>query len=273
MDLQPSQAPDSKRPSNLVQTIERVDQLLGILGEAHRGLRLGELAEAVRLPKGTVHRLLSSLVYFNYVQQDPASRRYGLGFRLVTLGNSLLGHIDVRSLAQPSLLELARRTKETVHLVVLDSDQALYIDKILLSSEGLHMSSRLGYRAPLHCTAVGKVILAHLSDGEVDRIIADKGLPRRTAHTLVDGGTLKAHLHRVKDEGYAQDNEEDSEGVRCVAAPVFDMYGEVIAAISVSAPAVRVTPQVAKEHLKSLVMETAGKISHQLGYKPFDRMR
>lgn len=267
MKTQPTQAQGILKPTNLVQTIERVDQMLGILGQAPRGLSLGELATAVALPKGTTHRLLSSLAYFDYVQQDPISRRYRLGFKLVTLGNRLLEQIDLRNLARPHLLELAQRTKETAHLVILDRGQALYIDKIQLSSVGLHMSSRVGYRAPLHCTAVGKVLLAHRPHAETDRIISEQGLPRRTAQTITTGETFKAHLAEVKAAGFALDNEEHNQGVRCVAAPIFDMYGEVIAATSASAPAVRVTLEVAEDIVKPLVMETAAKISRQLGYK------
>jgi IclR family acetate operon transcriptional repressor len=251
-----------------VQTIERVDQLLGILGRATQALSLGELAEAVGLPKGTTHRLLSSLVYFNYVQQEPVSRGYRLGFKLVTLGNYLLDQIDLRKVAQPHLLELAQRTEETANLAVLDRDEALYIDKIQLSSSGLHMTSRIGYRAPLHCSAMGKVLLAHQPDAEIDRIIARRGLPRRTAKTITDGAALKTHLHTVRAEGYAMDDEEHSNGVRCVAAPIRDTRGEIVAAISVSAPAVRVTRAVARQSMRPLVMTTADRIASQLGYEP-----
>jgi DNA-binding IclR family transcriptional regulator len=265
-NLDPHQSADAKRPRNLVQTIERVDQLMRILSQSSQGLRLGALAEAVGLPKGTTHRLLSSLVYFNYVQQDPVSRSYRLGFRLVTLGNCLLDQLDLRKMAQPHLFELAQRTQETAHLVVMDRNEALYIDKIQLSTEGLHMSSRLGYRAPLHCTAVGKVLLAHQPETEIDGVIALKGLPRFTANTLTDSETFKAHLRKVKADGYAVDNEEHGPGVRCVAAPVRDMAGSIIAAISVSAPSVRVTLAAAQERVSPLVVETAFRISQQLGY-------
>lgn len=256
----------SKRPANLVQTIERVDELLEILSRAPQGLSLGELAEKVRLPKGTTHRLVSSLTYFDYVQQDPSNRKYKLSFKLVTLGNRLLDQIDLRTESRPFLFELARSTHETAHLVVLDNDEALYIDKIQLSSEGLRMASRTGNRVPLHCTAVGKNLLAHLPPEEIERIIAQRGLPRRTAHTITDPEQLCSHLQRVKREGYALDNEEDTEGVRCVAAPVYSMNGNIVAAISVSAPAVRVTIDIARNSIKTMVMDTAKKISNQLGY-------
>ena len=256
----------SKRPANLVQTIERVDNLLDRLSKAPRGLRLSKLAEQVGLPKGTTHRLVSSLAYFNYIKQDPSSGRYKLGFKLVKLGDMLLDQIDLRSESQPFLFELAQRSQEAAHLVVLDNDEALYIDKIQLSGQGLHMASPTGYRVPLYCTATGKAILAHLPPVEIERIIAERGLPRRTVHTITDAEQLKSQLQRIKHQGYAVDNEEHTEGVRCVAAPIHNMNGNLVAAASISAPAVRVTLANAQQSMKALVMDTAKKISNQLGY-------
>jgi DNA-binding IclR family transcriptional regulator len=257
---------NTKRPANLVQTIERVDQLLTILSKSPQGMRLGEMAAKVGLPKGTTHRLVSSLAYFDYIQQDLNSREYKLGFKLVTLGEQVLDQIDLRSVAHPHLFELSQQAEEIAHLVVMDNDEALYVDKIQPIREGLHMSSRIGNRAPLHCTSVGKVLLAHQPRAEIDRIIQTKGLPRRTAHTLIDGAQLKSHLEKVKKNGYALDDEEHSQGVRCVAAPIHNKKGEVLAAISISAPAVRVTLDLAQGRIKKLVTSTAKKISNQLGY-------
>jgi DNA-binding IclR family transcriptional regulator len=256
----------TKRPANLVQTIERVDNLLDRLSKAPQGLSLGKLAEQAGLPKGTTHRLVSSLSYFHYIKQDTSSRRYKLGFKLVKLGNMLLDQIDLRSESRPLLFELAQRSQETAHLVILDNDEALYVDKIQLSGEGLHMASRPGYRAPLHCTAAGKIMLAHLLAAEVERIIAERGLPRRTVHTITDTEQLKSQLQRVKHQGYALDNEEHTEGVRCVAAPVYNINGNVVAAVSISAPVVRVALEEAQQSMKALVMDTAKKISNQFGY-------
>jgi DNA-binding IclR family transcriptional regulator len=256
----------AKRPTNLVQTIERMDQLLTILSKFPRGIQLGDLAAKVGLPKGTTHRLVSSLAYFDYIQQDLNSRKYKLGFKLVTLGEQVLDQIDLRSIAHPHLLELSQQSMEIAHLVVMDNDEALYVDKIQPVREGLHMSSRIGYRAPLHCTAVGKALLACQSRDEFDRIIQAKGLPRRTANTITDVARLKYHLEKVKKNGYALDNEEHSQGVRCVAAPIHNKKGMVFAAVSVSAPAVRISLNLARGRIKTLVASTAQMISNQLGY-------
>lgn len=255
-----------KRPGNLVQTIERVDNLLNCLSKAPQGLSLSKLAEQVGLPKGTTHRLVSSLAYFNYIKQDSPSRRYKLGFKLVKFGNMLLDQIDLRSESRPLLFELAQRSQETAHLVVLDNDEALYIDKIQLSGEGLHMASRAGYRVPLCCTAAGKIMLSQLPAVEIERIIAERGLPRRTVHTITDAEQLKSQLQRIRHQGYALDNEEHTEGVRCVAAPIYNMNGKIVAAVSISAPAVRVTLEDAQQSMNAMVKDTAKKISKQLGY-------
>ncbi len=258
----------AQRPANLVQTIDRVDQLLSVLGKAPQGCSLGELAEKVNLPKGTTHRLIASLVFFDYVQQDAVTRVYKLGFKLVNLGNLLLDQIDIRNEARPYLLELAKKTRETVHLLVLDHEAALYIDKIQLSRNGLHMSSRLGHHVPLHCTAGGKVLLSHQPRERIDLIIRHQGLPKRTANTHSDERKFKSHLKDIKVAGYALDDEEHSDGIRCVAAPVLDMKGEVSAAVSVSAPTVRLTMSFASGLMKTLVVETARMISKQIGYTP-----
>jgi IclR family KDG regulon transcriptional repressor len=268
MNHSPASAKNTKRPTNLVQTIERVDQLLTILSKSIQGMHLGELAAKVGLPKGTTHRLVSSLAYFGYIQQDLSDRKYKLGFKLVNLGELVLDQIDLRSVAHAHLLQLSQKAAEIAHLVVLDNDEALYIDKIQTAREGLHMSSRMGYRAPLHCTAVGKVLLAHQVPAEIERIIQARGLPRHTAHTITDVARFISHLERVKKSGYALDDEEHSIGIRCVAAPIYNKNGEVVAAVSVSAPAVRASLDLARHTLKPLVTSTAQTISSDLGYDP-----
>ena len=122
------------KPANLVQTIARMALILENLGHYPSGLSLGELSEKVELPKGTTHRLLTSMAYFDFVRQDPASKHYHLGFKLVELGNQLLSHIDIRKEARPYLIDLRDDVQETVHLVVLDQNKALYIDKVDLHS-------------------------------------------------------------------------------------------------------------------------------------------
>ena len=256
------------KPANLVQTIERTALILEILGQAPSGLSLGELSEKVKLPKGTAHRLLTSLAYFDFVRQDRASKHYLLGFKLVELGNHLLSHIDLRNEARPYLVGLSDEVQETVHLVVLNRDRALYIDKVDLHSRrgGLQMVSRVGSRNPLHCSAVGKVLLAFMPETDAEVIVQNIKPEQLTDHTITDPSALKQHLLMIRTKGYAIDDEENEEGVRCIAAPIRNEIGEVVAAMSVSGPTTRVTNEKINDSLKFQVIETAMRISRKLGF-------
>jgi len=257
------------KPSNLVQTIKRVSSILEALGQNPNGMSIRELSPKIHLPKGTIHRLLSSLSYFGYVRQDPKTRNYFLGLKLVELGNLLLSQLDLRKEAEPFLRDLAERTKETVHMVFLDRDEIVYIEKVEFNHNpsGLKMASRIGLRNPAHSCAVGKVLLSYLPEEELDRIIKEKGLPKRTENTITDPQVLKAHLKTIRAQGYAVDDEENERGIRCVAAPVLNENGKPVAAISISGPAFRITKKVIQETLRKEVMETASKISKRLGYQ------
>jgi len=256
------------KPNNLVQTIERTSLILDILGQSPQGISIRELSAKIKLPKGTTHRLLSSLSYFGYVRQDSKTRNYFLGLKLVELGNLLLSQLDLRKEAEPFLRDLAERTKETVHMVFLDRGEIVYIDKVELdhNPSGLRMASRIGLRNPAHSSAVGKVLLSHLPEEELNGLIKEKGLPKRTENTITDLIQLKEHLKAVRTQGYAIDDEENEKGIRCVAAPLYNEIGKVVAAISISAPAFRVTKKVIQESLKKEVMETALRISERLGF-------
>ncbi len=259
------------KPKNLVQTIERFADILKIAGQYPNGLSLGDLAREADLPKGTVHRLVSSMTYFDFIRQDPTTKNYHLGFKLVDLGNLLLSQIDLRSEARPYLIRLSESVKEIIHLVVLDEDKALYIDKVDLhaKSSGLQMISRLGSRIDLHCSSVGKVLLAYMESSQAEAIISRTGLNKRTANTITDPDRLKRYLASVRKNGYAIDDEENEEGIRCVAAPIRDERGNVKAAMSISGPTTRITLARIDKDLKKRVCTTANQISAKLGYRRF----
>ena len=258
-----------QKPRNLVQTIERVATIFDVMAQNSQGISLKELSAKVGLPKGTTHRLLSSLAYFGYVRQVSESKNYLLGFKLVELGNRLLDQLDLRAQARPSLINLCKKTRETVHLVVLDQNEALYVDKVESDEKpgGLQMVSRVGLRVPAHCSSVGKVFLAQLSDTELDTLIKEKGLRKRTENTITDPEKLKHHLKVIRQKGFAVDDEENEKGIRCVGAPIFNQQGQVIAAISISGPTVRITKKVMQQTLKNEVIRTALDISREVGYQ------
>ncbi|NWF92736.1 MAG: IclR family transcriptional regulator [Syntrophaceae bacterium] len=257
------------RPNNLVQTIERASLILDSLGQNPQGISVRDLSKKINLPKGTTHRLLSSLAYLGYVRQDLKTRNYFLGLKLVELGNLLLSQLDLRKEAEPFLKELAEKTKETVHMVVLDRNEIVYIEKVETDQNpsGLKMASRVGSRNPAHSCAVGKVLLAHLSEEELNHLIEEKGLPKRTENTITDLAQLKSHLKIVRSQGYGVDDEENEKGIRCIAAPIYNQAGKAVAALSISGPAFRLTKKLIQETLKKDVMETALKISKRLGFR------
>ena len=261
-------AQNRSKPRNLVQTIERTSLILDILGQSPQGLSIGELSEKTGLPKGTTHRLLTSLAYFDHVRQDSKTKNYHLGFKLVELGNRVLSQLDFRTEAHPFLIELSERTKETVHMVILDRSEVLYVDKVDAGQHagGLRMASMLGSRMPTHCSAVGKVMLAFLPEKRLIEIVREKGLPRRTENTITDFEELKAHLQHIRKRGYALDDEENEKGIKCLAAPIRDQSGKVIAAISISVPGIRIRTDTLLTTYKDQVTETAVNISKKLGY-------
>jgi DNA-binding IclR family transcriptional regulator len=260
---------ETPKPNNLVQTIERVSSILDILAQSAHGISIRDLSSHIGLPKGTTHRLLSSLSYFGYVRQEPKTRNYFLGLKFVEMGQTLLSQLDLRKVAEPILRDLAERTKETIHLVILDRNEIVYIDKVETDQNpsGLKMASRIGLRNPAHSSAVGKMILASFSEEELQVFFNEKSLVRRTENTITDPVLLREHLKTVRKQGYAVDDEENEKGIRCVAAPIYNEIGKTVAAISITAPAFRVTRKSIQETLKKDVMETASEISERLGFK------
>jgi IclR family transcriptional regulator, KDG regulon repressor len=256
------------KPANLVQAIERASKILDLVAHSYQGISIGNLSDALKLPKGTVHRLLLSLAYCGYIKQDIETKKYFLGLKLLELGNLIINQLDLRKLAEPLLKDLAESTRETVHMVIIDNNEIVYIDKIETqqSTGGLKMSSMVGSRNPAHSCAVGKILLSYFSDEEINNLIKEKGLPRRTSRTIIDPFQLKEQLKIIKKQGYAIDDEENEAGIRCIAAPILNDKGKAVSAISLSGPAFRVTKKLIQDTLKKEVKSTASEISHLLGF-------
>ena len=230
-----------KKPSPYkVQVLDRVLSILDVLAADRGDASVNELAEALKLHKSTVHRLLMILSHHRLVERDANTGRYHLGLKLFELGTVAIGKFNIRERARAHLQKLLDAVDETVHLCVLDGGEILYLDKIE-STRSIRMACRTGRRNPAHCTAVGKAILAHLPEREVDEVLKLHGMPRFTPKTITTPAELKAELKAIRDRGYSIDDEEVEEGVRCVGAAVLGHYGRPLAAISVSSPSFRVT--------------------------------
>jgi IclR family transcriptional regulator, KDG regulon repressor len=254
-----------------IQSVARALAILDTLAEARGELALHEIAERLALAKSTAHGLISTLRDFGYVEQNVFTAKYKLGLRLFEVGSVVALGWDVRSVAAPYIQRLVEEMRETVHLVILDKYEVLYIDK-RETSESLRIASQVGMRLPAHCTGVGKVLMAHLTPEERREIIAVKGLPRYTRNTLTDADALEAELCRVREQGYSIDNQEIMDSLRCVAAPIRDQSGNVISAISLSGPVSRMQGQRFQTAVK-LVTKTAAEISASLGYRAESLMR
>ncbi len=249
---------------NRSTSVRRALGLLMFVGEHDdpRGVSLKDVATGLDLNKSTALRLFEPLIDFGLVAQDDETGRFRLGSRVVSLGQSFLSRVDLRAIAHPALRTLMTATGETVHLVIYDHPDVVYVDKVE-SPNVVHMRSEIGKRMPAYSTATGKAFLAHLPDDRVADAIA-RGLPRRTANTITTERELLDALDEVRARGWAVDDVENEDGVRCVGAPILDHLGAVVAALSVSGPTMRVTEDRVPE-LGEQVKATAKEISRRIG--------
>jgi DNA-binding IclR family transcriptional regulator len=252
-----------KRSYNIT-ALQRGLRLLHIFSESPHGLTAKHVAARSRLPVSTVHRFLANLEGAGFLNCT-GDGVYHLGITCFAIGQAALGQLDIRRVSLPYLQELNRQTRETIHLTVRHGLSAVYVEK-LDSPEQLRIHSRIGAAVPLYCTAVGKVMLAHMPDDERERALPQLGLKRLTPNTVGSLQELDAELYRVRKNGYACDLEEHELHIRCVAAPIWDHAGGVNASLSITAPVVR----MAVTRLRQLapLIQTAGlQISRELGYR------
>ncbi|OCA87097.1 IclR family transcriptional regulator [Pseudobacillus wudalianchiensis] len=249
---------------NVVKSVARALDIIELVGRSKQGLGVTEISKQIDINKSSVFRTLATLSQYGYIEQNEETGRYRLGYKFLDISSRLLDSLDVRAEAQPILKELELETNEVVHLVVYDQGEVVYIEK-LDGNETLRMHSKVGKRAPVHCTSVGKAILSHLPMADVLSTIERKGLPAHTSHTIVEKEVFLNELAKVKERGYALDLEENEIGIRCIAAPVFDHTGSVAAAVSISGPTLRMTDE--RLGVLSKRMIQAGEaISKRLGY-------
>ena len=252
--------------SSTVQSVERTFLIIDELSKTSAGVPLMVLSEKVGLHKSTVHRLLASLSAMGYVNKDPFSGNYRLSLRLFEVSSRVVNDLDILGVSKPYLDSLSIRTHEAVHLVVREGTDIIYIYKADFNNNTLRLSSRIGLRSKLYCTAVGKAILAALAMDEVERIWNSTEIKKRTEHTVVSLKELLSQLDDVRRLGYAMDNEENEPGVRCIGASILDFSGTAIGAFSVSAPLSRMSDDRIRE-LTEYVLETRENISREYGGK------
>ncbi len=249
----------------VIQSVDRALTIIDCFSGSARELGISEIADRMDLSKSTVFGLVNTLVLKGYLEQNEENKKYRLGIKLFELGNLVGSRMDLRKDALPYCQRLSEDYRQGVHLAVRSGDEMIYIEKV--DVPGLSIAySYIGKRAKMYCTGVGKAILAHISDEELDQYMENTELTRMTSHTITDPKLLREELEQIRQQSFAIDNEEVEEGLKCVAAPIFDWRGTPVAAISSSGMASRMTDEMI-ERLKKDVVAYAAAISSRLGYK------
>jgi IclR family acetate operon transcriptional repressor len=237
--------------------------IINRLSEADEGMALSRIAETVGLAPSTTHRLLTTLEQERYVRFDAERRLWSVGVQTFVAGCAFLRTRDLVGAARPYMRVLMEESRETVNLAVQDQREAMYVHQIGHPAIARATAKPTG-RVPLYCSGVGKALLAAMTDDELDRLLPEGGAHRFTAKTIVGRSALRDDIARVRERGFAVDDEEHATGLRCVATLVFNELREPMAAISVSGPVTRISPS-SIPRLGELLRQKAAGITAKLG--------
>ncbi|MDO5423481.1 MAG: IclR family transcriptional regulator [Eubacteriales bacterium] len=247
---------------NPIQVADRLFQVMEMLAE--RGATgLVELSKLLNLHKSTVHRLLNSLIYMGYAVQEEETGKYRLTYKIMELSNKMVENNDVLELAHPIMQRLMEQAGETVHFVQLDGAEVVYIDKVESQMNTIRLVSRIGSRVPVYCSGVGKAIAAEMDEAHIRKIWNASEIKKWTEHTITELPVFLEECERIREAGYALDNEEHEIGVRCIAAAIPGKVGNARYAYSISGPLVRMTDERIEE-LKGYLLEAKGALCREL---------
>lgn len=250
-----------EREGNPIQVADRLFGALEYL--VHNGqCSLAQLAQALLLNKSTVHRVLASLQYMDYVRQDPESGQYEATFKLVDLADRLMEQVDVAQMVRPHLKKLAEEVHETVHFVERDGSEVIYIDKVDSYDHSVRMTSHIGSRIPFYRSGVGKAMAANMSDPQIRALWESCTIERKTAYTITNLDEFMEEITEIRRKGYALDNEENEAGVRCIAAAL-SLEGGSRYAFSISVPISRMDNDRIRE-LAGIVLAVKEEVDAEL---------
>jgi DNA-binding IclR family transcriptional regulator len=241
-----------------IQSLARGLRILDLLSQANDGMSVTELAVALGVDKASASRLVSTLAHNGCAERDETTRRYRLGPKVVTLSRSVLARLPWRDAAKPCLRQLMERTGECAHLAVAAQGKSLVIDQVE-SPATLRVNVQVGQMSPLHCTALGKALLAF------GGVPMPETLEPYTARTITDPAELRRALEEVRGAGYAVDDEEFDPGIRCIAVPAIDFRGKVVGSMGISGPATRMTRERLPE-LAAIVIEVGRAFGERLSF-------
>lgn len=249
----------------VVQSVDRALSILEVLSDYEDGLGITEISEKVDLHKSTVYRLLATLTYKGYIKQNPSTSKYSLSLKLFELGNKKVEKMDLVSVAEPYLRELMEKTNEVIHLGVRDEADIVYVSKVE-PQKSMKMYTRIGMRKPMYCTAMGKAMMSQMTEEEVQKIWSASDIQKLTDNTIVDFGKFKENLKDINMAGYAMDNQEVEEGIRCLGAVIKDYRSRVCGAVSISSSIISLTEDKI-DYFSKIILEYTEKISKELGYR------
>ena len=249
----------------IINSVLRAIKLLECFSSTEPALTNSQLAQKLGLNKSTITRLVYSLVASGWLKKNEKTGEFSLTYRIFQIGSVYLNHINFPGEARPFLSELASTFNETVHLAILNNNEVFYIDKVE-GSQTVGMMSKIGNRSPAYCTGVGKIFLAYMNQDNLREYLSATELERFTPNTITDRGQLKRHLQRIRRQGYATDDSEHEVDIKCVAAPLFDARGKVVASISITGPSFRMDRERLENQLGAAIVKCAQEISIRLGY-------
>lgn len=248
---------------NRSATVLRALKVLEIIGASRQPVSVSEVAQGLGAERTTAYRMLITLADAGYVERDSAGRQYRLGFKVLSLARHLLNAGEAADEIRACLREISEQTRETVHYSVLDRTEAVLVYREK-GSQLVTVDFQVGERSPLHCTSIGKVMLAYEDARLVDGVIA-RGLPKVALNTITDGNALRSELRKVRAQGYAYDDLEFADDMRCVAVPVFGSGGRLLGGVSLSGPSARYTPAKLDE-LRDCALDAVRRLSARMGH-------
>ena len=247
-----------------IQSIDRAVAILECFNEEKKELRLSEISEKLGLNKSTVHGIATTLKYHGFISQDKETQKYRLGIRFIEFGDLVTNSLNIRNATLSVIDEVCGKIEETIHVAILDGLDIVWIEK-KECNKSIKTSTKIGARLPAYTTADGKIILCYQDKDKINNYLP-KRIPKFTPNTITGKAGFIKRLEEARKNGYIIDNEEFVEGIKCVAAPIFDHEGNVRFSLSTTGPAFRMTEEKIEE-LVIIITEAANEISRRIGYK------
>ncbi len=249
-----------------IESIAKGLNVLSYIVDYSGAAGITQISRALNLSIGSVQRVVNTLQKLGYLRKDKVSQGYALGYKAWGLGLAIIKDIDLKKIAHPFLEELSREIGETVNLAIFEGTGIIYVDRIK-TEQIININLSIGSRLPLHCTSMGKCLLAYLPDDELAEMLDRIEMLSLTPNTITDRGKLLEELQRVRERGFSLNNRELEVGLRSVAAPVRDDSNRVIAAVNIAVPSSRVTMEELRGNFAKRIMEVAKAISEGMGYR------